>query len=114
MSAWNLSGMESIGIMEVWRPRESHGFLARPARGSGRGLDVAMFTEHTSMNMAIRHKHLKLDQTKIDTARRLLGLSTEQETVETALDLVIAEEPILRAHRKVKGVGGVVDLFGAR
>jgi len=82
--------------------------------GHGRGLDVAMFTEHTSMNMAIRHKHLKLDQTKIDTARRLLGLSTEQETVETALDLVIAEEPILRAHRKVKGVGGVVDLFGAR
>jgi len=45
--------------------------------------------------MAIRHKHLKLDQTKIDTARRLLGLSTEQETVEAALDLVIAEEPIL-------------------
>ena len=73
-----------------------------------------MFTEHASMNMAIRHKHLKLDQTKIDKARRLLGLSTEQETVETALDLVIAEEPILRAHRKVKSVGGVVDLFGAR
>ena len=81
--------------------------------GTG-GLDVAMFTEHNSVNMAIRHKHLKLDQTKIDKARRLLGLSTEQETVKTALDLVIAEEPILRAHRKVKGIGGVVDLFGAR
>lgn len=77
-------------------------------------LDIMMFTEHNSVNMAIRHKHLKLDQTKIDTARRLLGLSTEQETVETALDLVIAEEPILRAHRKVRGVGSVVDVFGAR
>jgi len=56
---------------------------------------------------------LKLDQTKIDKARRLLGLSTEQETVETALDLVIAESHPARPPQ-VKGVGGVVDLFGAR
>jgi len=61
--------------------------------------------------MAIRHKHLKLDQRKIDKARRLFGLKTEQETVERALDLVIAEEPILRAHRKVRGTGGVADVF---
>ncbi len=54
------------------------------------------------MNMSIRHKHLKLDQSKIDKARRLLGVKTEQETVERALDMVIAEEPILRAHRKIK------------
>ena len=61
--------------------------------------------------MAVRHKHLKLDQRKIDKARRLFGLKTEQETVERALDLVIAEEPILRAHRKVRGTGGVADVF---
>ena len=70
-----------------------------------------MFTIHTFVNMAIRHKHLKLDQRKIDKARRLFGLKTEQETVERALDLVIAEEPILRAHRKVRGTGGVADVF---
>lgn len=64
--------------------------------------------------MAIRHKHLKLDPTKVDRARRLLDVSTEQETVERALDLVIAEDAILRAHRKVKGVGSVVDIFGDR
>jgi hypothetical protein len=34
--------------------------------------------------------------------------------VERALELVVAEEPILRAHRKVKGVGGVVEVFGGR
>jgi hypothetical protein len=34
--------------------------------------------------------------------------------VELALDMVIAEEAILRAHRKVKGTGGVVDVFGGR
>lgn len=59
-------------------------------------------------------KHLKLDQAKIDKARRLLGLATEQETLDRALDLVIAEDPILRAHRKVKGSGGMVDIFGKR
>jgi hypothetical protein len=61
--------------------------------------------------MAVRHKHLKIDQNKIDSARRLLGLKTEQETVERALDLVIAEAPILRALKKIRGVGGVTDIF---
>jgi hypothetical protein len=33
--------------------------------------------------MLLSHKHLKLDQAKIDKARRLLGLDTDQETLET-------------------------------
>jgi hypothetical protein len=70
-----------------------------------------MFTSHIPVNMAIRHKHLKIDQSKIDKARRLFGVKTEQETVERALDLVIAEAPILRAHKKIKGSGGVSDVF---
>ncbi|HEY6478332.1 MAG TPA: type II toxin-antitoxin system VapB family antitoxin [Polyangia bacterium] len=61
--------------------------------------------------MAVRHKHLKLEQTKIDKARRLFGVKTEQETIELALDLVIAEGPILRAHRKVRNAGGLSDIF---
>ncbi|HKY41088.1 MAG TPA: hypothetical protein VJN18_34380 [Polyangiaceae bacterium] len=61
--------------------------------------------------MAIRHKHLKLEQSKLDRAKRLLGVKTEQETVERALDVLLGEEPILRAHRRFKGVGGFVDVF---
>ncbi len=64
--------------------------------------------------MSTARKHLKLDQAKIDKARRLLGLATEQETLDRALDLVISENPLLRAHRKVKGTGGMVDIFGQR
>ena len=75
-------------------------------------LDLPMFTDYNLVNMALSHKHLKLDQAKIDKARRLLGLTTEQETLDRALDLIIAEEPILRAHRRLKGSGGVVDIFG--
>jgi hypothetical protein len=64
--------------------------------------------------MAVRHKHLKLDQSKIDRAKRLFGVKTEQETIDRALDLAISEVAILRAHRKVRNVGGVVDLFGKK
>jgi hypothetical protein len=72
-----------------------------------------MFIVYGSVYMAIKHKHLRLDQTKIDRARRVLRLRTEQETIERALELVIAEEPILRAHRQVRGIGGLTDVFGS-
>jgi hypothetical protein len=73
---------------------------------------AAMFMIRYFVNMAVRHKHLKLEQSKLDRAKRLLGVKTEQETVERALDVLLAEEPILRAHRRLKGVGGFVDVFG--
>ncbi|WP_437296436.1 hypothetical protein [Sorangium sp. So ce426] len=61
------------------------------------------------MMTMIRHKHLKLDQSKIDRAQKLLGAKTEQETIERALDLVLGEEPFLKVHRRVKAVGGFED-----
>jgi hypothetical protein len=64
------------------------------------------------MNMAVRHKHLKLDQRKIDRARRMLGTKTEQETLERALDMVLAEERIVRVLRRGRAVGGFEDVFG--
>jgi len=73
-----------------------------------------MFTIGENVNMPVRHKHLKLEQKKIDRARRLLGTATERETLERALDIILAEERILRAHRRVGGIGGIVDVFGRR
>lgn len=65
-------------------------------------------------NMALQHKHLRLEQTKLDRAKKLLRAKTEQETVERALDVLLGEEPILRAYRRVRGVGGFEDVFGSR
>jgi hypothetical protein len=62
--------------------------------------------------MSVRHKHLKLDQKKLDRARKLIRAKTEQETVERALDALLGEEPVFRAHRQVRGVGGMEVLFG--
>ena len=58
-----------------------------------------------------RHKHLKLDQSKIDRAKKLLRAKTETETIERALDLVLGEEPILKAHKRLKGVGGFEPIY---
>jgi hypothetical protein len=69
-----------------------------------------MFTLGYFVNMT-KHKHLKLDQTKIDRAKRLLGAKSEQETIERALDLVLAEEAILAVHRRLEAVGGFEAAF---
>lgn len=70
-----------------------------------------MFTECYGVNMAIRHKHLKLDQRKIDRARRALGAKTEQETLDRALDMVLAEDRIVAVLRGARGTGGFEDVF---
>ncbi len=66
------------------------------------------------MNMALRHKHLKLDQGKIDKARRVLGAQTEQETLDRALDMVLAEDRIVRVLRRGRAIGGFKDVFRGR
>jgi Arc/MetJ family transcription regulator len=71
-----------------------------------------MYMERYSVYMSVRHKHLMIDQRKLDRAKRILGLSTERQTVDRALDAVLAEDAILRAHRKARSVGGLVDAFG--
>ncbi len=76
-----------------------------------------MFMIDCSVNMAanpkkLRHKHLKLDQEKLDRARRFLRVRTEQETVEKALDMILHEERIKKALVKVRAIGGVRNVFG--
>lgn len=69
-----------------------------------------MFKAESPVNMT-KHKRLNVDQSKIDRAKKLLGAKTEEETIEMALDLVLGEEPILQAHRRVKAIGGFEDIF---
>jgi len=66
------------------------------------------------------HKHFQLDSAKIKRAQKALGAKTETETLERALDMVIAEERRNRVLReaneqffssgiKIKDVYGVLD-----
>ena len=53
----------------------------------------------------VRHKHVQLDQRKLDRARRVLGAKTETETLERALDLVVTEADIDGVLRAARGKG---------
>jgi hypothetical protein len=45
----------------------------------------------TTAKTRIRHKHFRLDSSKISRAQKLLRADTETETIERALDLVLSE-----------------------
>ena len=53
--------------------------------------------------IAVRHKHVQIDQRKLDQARRVLRARTETETLDRALDLVVAEADIDRTLRRAGG-----------
>ena len=52
---------------------------------------------------ARRHKHLKLDQRKIDFAKRYFAVSSEQEAIDRALALLMEEERLVKAMKPLKG-----------
>ena len=59
----------------------------------------------------LRHKHVQLDQRKLDRARRVLGAGTETETLNRALDLVVTEAEVDRALRAARGKGKLRRVF---
>ena len=53
---------------------------------------------------ALKHKHLKLDQRKIDFAKRYFGVKSEQEAIDRALSLLMEEERLVKALKPLKGI----------
>lgn len=50
-----------------------------------------------------RKKNIRLHQRKIDEAKAILGTATETETIETALDLVVLRDELVRGVRAMRG-----------
>jgi hypothetical protein len=61
--------------------------------------------------IALRHKHVQLDQRKLDRARRVLGARTETEALDRALDIVVTEAEIDRALRSARGKSKIKRVF---
>jgi len=59
----------------------------------------------------VRHKHVRLNQEKLDRVKSILGSATETEALEGAMDLVLAEAAILRTLRRIRGKGRISRLF---
>src|SRR2546428_193769 len=56
-------------------------------------------------------KNVIMDQRKLDAARRLLGVETETETIDLALDLVAFRRELVRGIAAVRRAGGIEDVF---
>ena len=57
-------------------------------------------------------KQFILSARKIKRAKAILSAKTDTETVERALDLVIADEEIRKALRSVHGSCNIADVYG--
>lgn len=70
----------------------------------------------------VKNKHLRLNQRKIELARKVLGARTDTETIEQALDFVLEEyernKVVQTAHGRfvrdaIANGAGIRDVFGA-
>lgn len=52
---------------------------------------------------SFKHKHLILDQRKINLAKRYFGVQSEQEAIDKALSLLVEEQRLGKALRPLKG-----------
>lgn len=57
-------------------------------------------------------KNVVMDQRKLDVARRALGVATETEAIDQALDFVAFREELVEGFAAVRRSGGVDDVFG--
>ena len=60
---------------------------------------------------SIRHKHLRIDQAKLDKAKSVLSAATETEGLDRALTLVVSEAAVDAALRQVAGKGKLKKVF---
>jgi hypothetical protein len=60
---------------------------------------------------SIRHKHLRIDQAKLDKAKRVLSAATETEALDRALTLVVSEAAVDATLRQVAGKGKLKKVF---
>ena len=56
-------------------------------------------------------KNVVMDQRKLDLARRALGVDTETEAIDQALDLVAFREELAEGFAAVRRSGGIDDVF---
>ena len=59
-------------------------------------------------------KNVVMDQRKLDVARRVLGVDTETDAIDRALDLVAFSEELARGFTAVRRGGGVDDVLERR
>jgi len=60
---------------------------------------------------SVRHKHIRIDQAKLEKAKKVLSAATETEALDRALTLVVSQADIDAALRRVGGKGKIQKRF---
>jgi hypothetical protein len=86
-------------------------------------MSKAVVARHTVIKSRVRgsgpragwvRKNVVMDQRKLDVARRALGVETETEAIDQALDFVAFREELASGFAAVRRSGGVDDVFERR
>jgi hypothetical protein len=56
-------------------------------------------------------KNLHIDQRKLNVARKALGVKTETEAVDAALDAIAFRQEISEGIRRLRSTGGLKDIY---
>lgn len=59
----------------------------------------------------LRHKHVRIDQLKLERAKKLLEASTDTEALDRALTLVVSEAEIDSSLRGARGKSKLKKVF---
>ena len=59
----------------------------------------------------LRHKHVRIDQTKLEKARKVLDARTDTETLDRALSVIVNEADIDAVLRRIRGRGNLKKVF---
>jgi hypothetical protein len=68
-------------------------------------------TEAAIPTPLLKHKHVRLDQRKLNRAKKALRAQTETETIDRALDLILAEDAIDVGLRQYGGKATLEKVF---
>ena len=60
---------------------------------------------------ALRHKHIRIDQLKLEKAKQVLDVRTDTEALDRALAIVVSEGEIDVALRGIRGKGKLKKVF---
>lgn len=75
---------------------------------------VAIGTGRRSRRTGWVRKNVIMDQSKLDAARRALGVETETEAIDQALDLITFGMEVAKGIAAVRRSGGVDDVLEDR
>lgn len=60
---------------------------------------------------ALRHKHVRIDQAKLDKAKKFLDARTDTEALDRALSVIVDEAEIDAVLRRIGGKGKLKKVF---